>query len=252
MTDMPPPPPRNPTASALTVPMRQFSQKEDMKAWANAANAWSWFTTACKPMITGNSLQRTKLLLHGKATVTTKGHGILTDLADIDVQEFIPYRDEPHATDRMPTEHLEIFIVATITLISKGVASSACRARVAVLEHGLRSGLEVLRRHCIECRTQVRVRANFDMLVSQVNHDLNEWAARVCRGRGFPRSCLAGGDASLQPHCGWRSPRYAISAQVPVTTAEIGQDRRRAGVLLPMGVGNLPPTPPPTAVAARP
>jgi len=179
VTNMPPPPPRTPPAPALTAPMQQFSQKEDMRAWANTANSWRWFITGVKPMTTGLTLQRTKLLLHGKAEITARAHGMLADMAEIDVQEFIPYGDDPRATDRMPTEHLDIFIVATITLLSKGVVSSASRARVAVLEQGLRSGLEMLRRHCIECRTQVRIRANFNMLVRQINTDLNTWAARL-------------------------------------------------------------------------
>eukprot|EP00903_Cladosiphon_okamuranus_P008586 g8236.t1 len=156
-----------------------FSLKEDMRAWANTANSWRWFIAGGKPMTTGLTLQRTKLLLHGKAEITARAHGMLADVAEIEVQEFIPYGDDPRATDRKPTEHLDIYIVATITLLSKGVGSSASRARVAVLEQGLRSGLEILRRHRIECRTQVRLRANFNMLIRHINTDLNTWAARL-------------------------------------------------------------------------
>lgn len=37
----------------------------------------------------------------------------------------------------------------------------------------------MLRQHCIECRGQVRIPANFKTLVDLANLDLNLWAARV-------------------------------------------------------------------------
>lgn len=49
----------------------------------------------------------------------------------------------------------------------------------ATLERGLRSGLEMLRQHCIECRQLVRIPANSRMLTDLVNLDLNLWGAEV-------------------------------------------------------------------------
>lgn len=176
VTDMPPPPSRAP---GLAASMRHVKEKEDYRAWTNPANCWRWYITGVKPVATGLNVSRMKLIMHDKAEITTSNLGMLNDVSDVDIREFIAPGDDRFASDRMPTEHLEIFIDAIITLVSKGVHSSVSQGRVDALERGLRRGLDKLRQHCIECRNLVRVPENFSTLVDLANLDINSWGARV-------------------------------------------------------------------------
>eukprot|EP00903_Cladosiphon_okamuranus_P017593 g16205.t1 len=95
-------------------------------------------------------------------TTTAARHGghhehkldMIIDIVGIDIREFVSPGDDRFATDRMPTEHLEIFIDAVANIVSKGVTSSDSKAHISTLERGMRSELGMLRRHWIECRNQ--------------------------------------------------------------------------------------------------
>eukprot|EP00752_Nemacystus_decipiens_P011736 g10413.t1 len=177
-TNMRPPPPRVPSAAGSGV-LTQIKTKAIMQAWAKPENSWQWYSTAVKPVAPGLSLQRAKRFMHSTAEITSKNLGMLTDIAGIEIREFMSPGDDRFATDRLPTEHLEIFIDALIKLVSKGVTSPENKTRIGTLEQGLRSGLTTLKRHCVECRSEVRIPANSKTLVNLVNYDLNEWGAQV-------------------------------------------------------------------------
>lgn len=76
-------------------------------------------------------------------------------------------------------EHLEILITAIIKLVAKGVTSRDGKLRIAVLEQGFRSGLQQLRQHCVECRSIMRIAANFNLMADLVNLDVKLWAGRL-------------------------------------------------------------------------
>eukprot|EP00903_Cladosiphon_okamuranus_P020133 g18486.t1 len=204
VADMPPPPPR--VASSLSTPLMQFRTKAIARDGENETNAWRWYISGVQPVAAGLTLQRSKLLLHDTAEITSTNLGMIIDIADIDTREFVSPGDDRFATDRMPTEHLQIFIDFVIKVVSKGVTSDS-KARISTLERGLRSGLALLRRHCIECRNEVRIPANSKMLVNLANKGLRD-GQRECsttrpisspgttchRSSGFsPRSSYQGG-----------------------------------------------------------
>ena len=175
VTDMAPPPPR----ASGQAQLRQFKLKEDMRAWNNPINSKRWLLTGTRPVATGLSLQGMMGVLHDVADVSTAVLGMLNDLSGFDIREFVAPGDDRTATDRLLTEHFEILISAVVKLISKGVTSSGGKARVVILEEGFRSGLRQLRQHCVECRSRMRIGANFTKMADLVNLDLNRWAGRL-------------------------------------------------------------------------
>lgn len=132
-----------------------------------------------RPVATGLSLQGTMGVLYDVADVSTAVLEMLNDLSGFDIREFVAPGDDRAATDRMLTGHFEIGISAVVKLVSKGVTSSEGKARVVILEEGFRSGLRQLRQHCVECRSRMRIGANFTMMADLVNLDLNRWAGRL-------------------------------------------------------------------------
>ena len=95
--------------------------------------------------------------------------GMLNDLGGFDIRDFMAPGDNRFANDRLLTEQLETFILAMTQLLSKGVSSTVGWARIAVLQQGLQSGLRTLRQHSVECRSEMRIRANVNM-VGMVAH----------------------------------------------------------------------------------
>lgn len=92
-------------------------------------------------------------ILRKKADVSVAIAGMLNNLADFEVRKFVAPGDVLTATGRQPTEHLDIFFKSIVKIVSKGVASTCGKDRIATLKKDSLVGWDVLRQHCIECRS---------------------------------------------------------------------------------------------------
>eukprot|EP00752_Nemacystus_decipiens_P017344 g15540.t1 len=125
------------------------------------------------------SLTDMRTSLRGVAAVSSAVRDMLNSLGSFDIMEIAAPGDDPTDPHIPLTERLEILIDAIITITSKGVAGDVSAARVSALQAGLREGYTELRRHSNECRSLMRVRANYANMARLVNKDLNEWAGQL-------------------------------------------------------------------------
>eukprot|EP00752_Nemacystus_decipiens_P016838 g15070.t1 len=120
-----------------------------------------------------------QLRLRGVATMSSAVGDMLNSLGSLDVMEIAAPGDDPTETHIPLTERLEILIDAIMKVSSKGVVGEVSAPRFSALQAGLREGYTELRRHSNECRSQMRVRANYSNMACLVNKDLNEWAGQL-------------------------------------------------------------------------
>eukprot|EP00903_Cladosiphon_okamuranus_P015559 g14364.t1 len=180
VTDMPPPPPRERgTPSVTSREVRLFLMKEDVRSWTNPAHAKRWLITGTRPVNMALTEESMKSMMHDTVQVTQTVYKMLNNLGGFDVREFFAPNDDRDVPDRLLTENVAIFNRAVVRLLSKGVCSNVGRARVAILQQGLQSGLHLLERHCNEYRRQMRVPENADIMADHVNKDLNMWAGQL-------------------------------------------------------------------------
>ena len=164
ISDMTPPAPRAPRSAAAQAQVRQFVMKETIRSWVNPDHSKRWFLTATKPVAVSLTRQAMAAMMYDTVEVTPAVLGMLNDLGGFDIRDFMAPGDDRFASDQLLTEQLEIIIHAKTKLLSKGVSSTAGRARIAVLQQGLQSGLRTLRQDTVECRSDMRIRANANMI----------------------------------------------------------------------------------------
>eukprot|EP00903_Cladosiphon_okamuranus_P006848 g6670.t1 len=173
VTDSPPPPPRAPAASTVQIRAKQL-----IKQWHDPANSWRWYLSTTQPVAASMNLAQTKALLMKKAELISKNVGMLNKLASIDVRKFVPPGRSlryGQVADRTPGDlhrrHRQDRV--------QRIPLQRQHSRIATLEKGLRSGLEMLRQNCVENRGLVWIPANSRMLTDYINIDLNWWGGRV-------------------------------------------------------------------------
>jgi len=229
VTNMPPPPAREP-GTGTSRDVRLFLMKEDVRSWMNPDHAKRWFITTTRPATVSLTQAAMASMMHATVHVTKDVREMLNNLGGFDVREFIAPGDERDVTDRLLTENLAIFNRAVVKLLSKGVYSSVGRARVAIIQQGLQSGLHLLEQHCNECRRQMRVhRANLDS------------AFGLHRRRGTPPLAAPATPGEVRA--------AGIRAGKIIRSYDLGQE----GLLLRVGVpGGLCPIRQRVLVGARP
>ena len=124
--------------------------KETIRSWVNPDHSKRWFRNATKPVAVSLTRQAMAAKMYDAVEVTPAVLGMLNDLGGFDIRDFMAPGDNYFANDRLLTEQLEIFIHAMTKLLPKRVSSTVGRARIAILQQGLQSGLRTLRQHSVE------------------------------------------------------------------------------------------------------
>ena len=172
---MPPPQPR------LPLPLHQLQAKEDMRAWRNPANSPRWYLSGRRPVEASVSIAVMKTILRDVAQVTPDVHCMLSDMTNFDIRKFAAPGDDLTSLDISLPDRMDILTSSVIKYLSRGIAASDADSggRIAALEVEFRRGWRILRQHATECRSLLRVPANYSLLATLINLDLNHWAGTL-------------------------------------------------------------------------
>lgn len=170
-TALPPPPSPAPQADLL----RQ-AELEDFQTWRDPASLRLWFMTSERPMNTTLAADKLRLIVRGAGLVSPTVLDQLNSMSGFAVRTFIDYGDFVDGPSVPLHERLDVLISAVIGVLSVGTTSDTGVSRIASLREGLRRGRSILLSHFYECRSKMRIKANYDLLANIVDKDLNRWA----------------------------------------------------------------------------
>lgn len=112
---------------------------------------------------------------------------VLNNLSGFQVRIFAPNGDDSSGEGISLPQYLDTLIQALVTIVSKSATSAEGVQRVDVLVKGLRLGLTILRRHCNEFRSRMRVASVHTLMANIGDQDLDRRVGELFDAATIPR-----------------------------------------------------------------